>query len=45
MQVNVKISKVDKKKKQTINTNIKFLLKKVKLLYLLDKCLKMKLHT
>ena len=43
MQENVKISKIDKKKKQTIKKNF-FLLKKLKLLYLLDKRLKMKVH-
>ena len=45
MRENVKISKIDKKKKQTIYKNIEVFAKKIKtVLYLLDKCLKIKVH-
>ena len=46
MRENIKISKIDKKKRNKLLKNkIKFLLKKIEfVLYLFDKCLKMKLH-
>ena len=45
MRENVKISKIDKKRETNYLKNIKFLSKKVEtVLYLLNKCLKMKVH-
>ena len=41
MRENVKISKIDRKKRNKLK-NIKFLLNKMKQFYLLEKCLKMK---
>ena len=43
MQENIKISKIDKKE-TTIKENNKLLLKNATDLYLLDKCLKTKVH-
>ena len=45
MRESVKISKIDKKKKQTIQKSIKNFAKKIETyLYLLNKCLKIKVH-
>ena len=46
MQENVEISKIDKKKKKkAIKKNVKIFAKKIKtVLYLLNRCLKMKVH-
>ena len=44
MQENAKISKIYKKKKQIIKKNIFFTKKTAYVLYLLYKCLRMKVH-
>ena len=44
MRENFKISKIDKKKKQTIKKKFFFTKKIANVLYILNKCLKMKIH-